>query len=285
MARLSDAIQPPNRGCSELAGAKRRRVDLQPTRLPLRSAGPADLRQDDAFRHLLRLDLKAPGVKIGMSAMNTNRFSLATCCGLLLALVVPLLPLVLNSDQRAAVPTPAQILWGLAIHWINLLALLALLFCWERRRLASIGIRPFRWSTLALGLVAGFVITLLSALLARLLHLQADAQFAQNLMALPLALRLLLVLTAGVFEETLFRGYGIERLTTLLGNRWLAAAITWGAFVAGHAPAVGWVHLPPIAIVSAFITLLYLWRKDLALNITAHSTVDGIGLLLVPLLS
>jgi uncharacterized protein len=217
--------------------------------------------------------------------MNANRFSLATSCGLVLALLVPLLPLVLNSDYRGAVPTHAQIVWGLLIHWINLFALLAVLLVWERRGLASIGIRPFRWSVLGLGLLAGFVITVLSNLLVQALHLKADAQFAQNLLALPWGLRVLLVLTAGVFEETLFRGYGIERLTALLGNRWWAAAITWGVFVTGHVPAVGWAYLPPIAIVSALITLLYLWKKDLVLNMTAHSTIDGIGLLLAPLLT
>jgi uncharacterized protein len=213
------------------------------------------------------------------------RFAPATLCGLILALLVPLLPVVFNADYRGAVPTHAQVVWGLAVHWINLLALLALMLLWERRGWGSIGIRTFRWTVLVIGLLAGFAISVLSGLLVNVLQLKVDTQFAQNLMSLPLGLRVLLVLTAGLFEETLFRGYGIERLTTLLGSRWVAAALTWGAFVAGHAPAVGWAYLPPIAIVSALITLLYLWKRDLLLNMTAHSTVDGIGLLLTPLLT
>jgi uncharacterized protein len=213
------------------------------------------------------------------------RFAPATLCGLILALVVPLLPLVFSANYRGTVPTHAQVAWGLAIHWINLFALVAVLLFWERRGSASIGLRPFRWAALAIGLLAGFAITVLSSFLVNVLQLKVDTQFAQNLMSLPLGLRVLLVLTAGLFEETLFRGYGIERLTTLLGSRWVAAALTWGAFVAGHAPAVGWAYLPPIAIVSALITLLYLWKRDLLLNMTAHSTVDGISLLLTPLLT
>jgi membrane protease YdiL (CAAX protease family) len=200
-------------------------------------------------------------------------------------LVVPLLPLVFNADYRGAVPTRAQVEWGLAIHWINLLSLLMVVLFWERRGLASIGIRVFHWPVLAIGLLAGFAMTVLSGLLVNVLQIKADAQFAQNLLSLPWGLRVLLVLTAGIFEETLFRGYAFERLTTLLGSRWLAAAITWATFVIGHAPAVGWIHLPPIAIVSALITLLYVWKRDLVLNMTAHSTVDGIGLLLTPLLT
>lgn len=256
-----------------------------PTSLPVRIPGTTDPGKYDDFTHALRLDLKAPRVKTGMTSMTWNRFSVATLCGLALALLVPLLPLLLNSDYRGTVPNHAQIVWGLVIHWINLLALLAVVFFWERRHLNSLGVRPFEWSTLAWGLLAGVVITVTSGVLTNALHLKADAQFAQNLSALPLALRVPLVLTAGIFEETLFRGYGIERLTTLLGRRWLAAALTFGAFVIGHAPAVGWVFLPPVAIVSALITLLYLWKRDLVLNMTAHSTVDGIGLLLAPLLT
>ena len=56
-------------------------------------------------------------------------------------------------------------------------------------------------------------------------------------------------------------------------------------FTAMHAPAMGWGNLLPVGIEGALITLLYLWRRNLVLNILAHSTVDGIGLLIVPLLA
>jgi membrane protease YdiL (CAAX protease family) len=44
-------------------------------------------------------------------------------------------------------------------------------------------------------------------------------------------------------------------------------------------------HLVPVFIVSALITLLYLWRRDLVLNMVAHVTVDAIALLLAPALA
>jgi hypothetical protein len=89
-----------------------------------------------------------------MKSMNANRFSLATLCGLLLALLVPLLPLLLHPGYRGAVPTHARIVWGL-IHWINLFALLTALLFWERRRLDTIGIRAFQWITLVWGAAGG----------------------------------------------------------------------------------------------------------------------------------
>jgi len=42
--------------------------------------------------------------------------------------------------------------------------------------------------------------------------------------------------------------------------------------------------LLPVFIVSVFVTLLYLWRRDLVINVVAHATIDGVGLLLAPLL-
>ena len=92
------------------------------------------------------------------------------------------------------------------------------------------------------------------------------------------------VITAGVFEETAFRGYALERLAPYVGGRWAAATLTLVLFALAHASAVGTAHLPPILIVGGLVTLLYLWRRDLLLNMIAHSTIDAIGLIVVPAL-
>ena len=97
--------------------------------------------------------------------------------------------------------------------------------------------------------------------------------------------RVVIVLTAGVFEETLFRGYALERLAAAFDSKWIAGGITVTLFTLAHFPAVGFQHLLPIFIVSMLITLLYLWRRDLVVNMIAHMTIDGVGLLLVPFLS
>jgi membrane protease YdiL (CAAX protease family) len=91
-------------------------------------------------------------------------------------------------------------------------------------------------------------------------------------------------LTAGVFEETLYRGYALERLTMIWGSKWAAAVVTVALFTLAHLPVVGIAHLLPVGIVSVFVTLLYLWRRDLILNMAAHATIDAIGLLLAPII-
>lgn len=179
-------------------------------------------------------------------------------------------------------PSRALIITGIVIHWITLALLLAIVLRWEREPLESIGWRSPRWSTLLFGVAAGIIIIVVSGFLTRALRLESDVRFATYLQSLPLVVRVVLVITAGVFEETLFRGYAIERLATYVGGRWIAAAITLGLFSLAHASAVGAAHLWPILIVSTFVTLLYMWRRDLPLNMVAHSTIDAIGLIVVP---
>lgn len=208
----------------------------------------------------------------------------ATLVGLLLALAGPMLAFLAPSAAYGATQTPARIAWGLLIHWINLAALIAIVLRAERLPLASIGVRPMRWWTVPLGVVAGVTITVLAGLISRLLGLSGDPAFVTTLQALPFATRVLLALTAGIFEETLFRGYALERIATLLHGKWAAAGLTLAIFTVAHVPAVGFAHLAPVLIVSSLVTLLYLWRRDLVVNMIAHATIDGIGLLLAPAL-
>ncbi len=209
----------------------------------------------------------------------------ATLLGLLLALGAPTLAPVVVSVFLGSQQTGARIAWGIVVHWINFAAVIAVVILLERQRLNSIGLRRLHWWTIPLGVVAGLAIIPISALVSKALGASADARFAAFLQALPFTTRVLLVLTAGVFEETLFRGYALERLASAFKSEWAAAAVTVVIFTLAHVPAVGLTHLLPVFIASVLITLLYLWRRDLVVNIVAHLTIDGVGLLLIPVLS
>ncbi|MDE2162786.1 MAG: CPBP family intramembrane metalloprotease [Alphaproteobacteria bacterium] len=205
--------------------------------------------------------------------------------GLFLALIVPLLTPIVDSIFYGTEQTSARIEWGIVVHWINLAVLIAVVILAERQSLTSIGLRSLRWWTIPLGLLAGVVITALAGVLVRALGVSTDQHLATFLQSLPFSVRLLLIVTAGVFEETLYRGYALERLASAFNSKWVAAAVTVAFFTLGHVPAVGFAHLLPVFIVSVFVTLLYLWRRDLMVNVVAHATIDGIGLLLVPILA
>jgi membrane protease YdiL (CAAX protease family) len=215
--------------------------------------------------------------------------SRATLAGLAVALAVPLLITLVPTTFLHSDPMSFhRVLVGLVVHWLNWTALIAIVVFAEKRPLSSIGFAPWRWRSLALGLLAGIVLTLLYPLIDLLmaaLSLHSNAAALHSMLAIPLYLRGLLVVTAGIYEETLFRGYAIERLTAVFGNRWLAAIVTIMAFTAAHYSFWGLAALVPIFVISVVITLLYLWRRDLLVNIIAHSTTDGIGLLLLPAIS
>lgn len=103
---------------------------------------------------------------------------------------------------------------------------------------------------------------------------------AKQLLATPFWYRVLLVTRAAFVEETLFRGYGIERITELTGSKWLAALVSWLAFTVAH---VSYWSLGGLLIAGfggLMLTLLYVWRRDLASNMIAHWIADGVGFLL-----
>jgi membrane protease YdiL (CAAX protease family) len=92
-----------------------------------------------------------------------------------------------------------------------------------------------------------------------------------------------LALRGGVAEEVLYRGLAIEQLTVLTGRRWLAASIAGVIFVLAHSVHFDVHQLIPIAAATLGMTALYLWRRNLWINIIAHVLVDAVALVVVAL--
>ncbi len=209
----------------------------------------------------------------------------ATLVGLGVALLSPLLTNFIVTHVFGAALSREFVAIGLVIHWVTWMALLIIVRLWEKEPLQSIGWRQPRWSTLLYGIVAGVIITFVSGLVVQGLGLRSDKHFLAFLLSQSLVVRVMLVITAGGFEETLYRGYGIERLSRYFGGKHVAAAISLAFFTLAHASSVGTAALLPILIVASLVTILYLWRRDLLLNMVAHTTIDAMGLLVIPALS
>ena len=146
----------------------------------------------------------------------------------------------------------------------------------ERLPLLSIGLRRPGFSTVVTALLlflTGFVLLpLVTGPLVRAWGQQgADAGTAE-LAVLPVWFRLVLGATGGIVEETLYRGYAVERLATITGHRWLGATIATLAFGAAHIPAWG-LGFALVADLPAgiILVLFYLWRRDLIANMLGHS--------------
>jgi uncharacterized protein len=204
--------------------------------------------------------------------------------GIVLALGLPFLPIgawLSPGDGLAARIGREAIWWGFA----------AIILIWvtgvERRPLSSIGLRPVTWKTLGWG-VGGAVLMMATVMLSYAvifpaLGLKMNMTAVHGLTHVPLWLQTATMVRAGVVEEILFRGYAIERLWTLTGSKWAAGAISAAVFIAAHVSGWGYAQLIVVAFGAAILTLLYLFRRDLASNMLAHFLTDFIGFMLARL--
>jgi membrane protease YdiL (CAAX protease family) len=205
---------------------------------------------------------------------------LASIVGLVLALVVPAF---LSAGGPGQLPVGTDATFSIVINelviWALTLALLAIVLFWEKRPLLSIGLGRPTWPALRTGAMMTGVLIILAMAAGGLVQLAGlpvgdDGQTAL-VMSMPIWLQLIVVLTAGFTEEILFRGYAIERMTELTRSRFLGAIIPILVFGGVHAPFWGIGHALVAGMSGLWLTLIYLWRRNLWTNIAAHALLDG----------
>lgn len=114
------------------------------------------------------------------------------------------------------------------------------------------------------------------AVIAPALGLQQNMAATAAVVQVPLWLLITTPIVAGITEEILYRGYAIERLTFLTGNRWLAAIIAGALFLLLHL-SWGGAQMIIVAFGTVIFVGLYLWRRDLPCVMLAHVLADLIG--------
>jgi membrane protease YdiL (CAAX protease family) len=205
----------------------------------------------------------------------------ASLVGLFLALVVPAFlsaggpgELPVGTDATLAVIINEAVIWGLT------LALLGIVLFWERRPLISIGLGWPTWSAIRTGALFTFGLIVLAMIAGGIVEMSGlpvgdDGQTAL-IMGMPIWLQLVVVISAGFTEEVLFRGYAIERMTELTRSRWLGAIVPILVFGGVHAPFWGIGHALVAGMSGLWLTLIYLWKRNLWTNIVAHALLDGL---------
>ena len=152
--------------------------------------------------------------------------------------------------------------------------------------LIQLGLVAPAWHSIALALVAA-VLILVGWPATQFLQMKlggsdttSTATF-RKVAALPSTYRLFLVVTAGVTEEVLYRGYGIGVGKLLLGGTSIALAVSLCLFIAAH---VRWglAHLLSVLWAGAALSTLFVLTNSLMACIIAHVLVDAFGFLLVP---
>jgi membrane protease YdiL (CAAX protease family) len=218
--------------------------------------------------------------------LNTQRqLPSATSLALLGALAGPPLFVVIPDRIFGEYPS-LSVLAVLQLLYIGL----AVFVLWvvvheERLPLQSIGLRPPDRVTLVSGillwLVTSFLLPIVTAPIVNAMGTGGLEAGIRKLAVLPAWFRVIVGVSAGFVEEILYRGYAIERLTTISGKRWFAAAISIVAFGLAHVPAWGLgFSLAADFPFGILMTLFYLWRRDLLANILAHGT--GLVVALLP---
>jgi membrane protease YdiL (CAAX protease family) len=216
------------------------------------------------------------------TAERPPRRRIASAVGLLFALVIPA---ALSAGGPGEFPQGVDVTRGILLNeatmWSLTLVVLAIVMLWERRRPASIGLAPLTWPAVRTGVLCSVLLVFLAGLAGKVVQLsgmstQTGAQ-ADMVIAMPIWLQLFVALSAGFTEETLFRGYAIERTTELTGSRWLGALIPVFVFGAVHAPFWGIGHAVVAGASGLWLTLIYLKTRNLWTNIIAHALLDGIA--------
>jgi membrane protease YdiL (CAAX protease family) len=95
---------------------------------------------------------------------------------------------------------------------------------------------------------------------------------------------LVTVVRAGVVEEAFYRGYAIDRVQLLTGNRFLAIALPLLVFAGAHyRQGVGGVLIA--LAMGGILSALFVKRRDLLAVMTAHFIIDFVPNVLLPLFS
>ena len=213
-----------------------------------------------------------------------RRLPILVCLGLVL--IFPILSVPVQRATAVLAPHVGEIIARIVTEgtiWLYAMVVLGISLFAERRTLASIGLRRLNLVTVLWGFGGAVALLALSALASfvtyTVLH-QPNHSPAQieAMVRGSLVYALFLALRGGVVEELFYRGLAIEQLTSLTGSRWFAAMSATSVFVLVHALRFDLLQLIPIAVASFGFTGLYLWRRNLLVNMIAHCLIDAVAL-------
>jgi len=211
-----------------------------------------------------------------------TRSSAVTVAGLVIAFGWPVL-LWVPAISTHQITSRHDDLVGMALKWIVVAVLAAIAFGVQRYRPSELGLRRFSWVDGLVGF-GGFVLTMmLTGIVSQAVRMPSSVTQLGKIGELSLGLRVAVVCSAAVCEEFVFRGFGIEELASLVGNRWVAGALSLLLFAMAHVGLYGLTAALLIPFLAgAVLTALYLWRRNLGACILTHLLVDGLMLVVIP---
>jgi len=206
---------------------------------------------------------------------TTQKKTLVIIAGLFLSFLgLPIIGLLANYY-----PEQINTIWGLALTWATTLILLFLIKQGEKRPFSSIGYSAITGKesllAIAIGIVLSLCVPLLTLLAGQILPSASEGGIMDTAAQTSWFMILFAVITAGVTEEIIFRGYLIERLNELTGKPFIAVTISVIAFTLPHILNWNVTHVIGVVLpLGLILSWIYLWKQNLLFNIIIHTMID-----------
>ena len=169
-------------------------------------------------------------------------------------------------------------LMGFILVWILAILILLIVRRGEKKPYSSIGLRSIKGKEILIAMVIGVILSLSVPLLTLLVSHFIPAKgsgIGEVTSATSWWILLISVLTAGIVEEILFRGYLLERVNELSGSQWLAILISIVAFAMPHILSWNMAHVVGVVLpLGLILTGLYLWKRNLVFKWIVHIMID-----------
>ena len=131
------------------------------------------------------------------------------------------------------------------------------------------------WKSLVWGVAIAIANVIPLAIIVKLTS-YGQGPASQAFAKLPLWVVFIVVVRAGVVEELFYRGYAISRLQRMGFGKFAACQIPLAIFAVGHWTG-GIANILIALVAGGIMTAFYLWRRDLAANMSGHFLVDFVG--------
>lgn len=214
------------------------------------------------------LPLEAPRASAALALM-----AFVLCYPLFSMFVVPHEPAASSAlgEIRARLSNEAP-------RWLYASTALFLALRWQRCAPAVLGLRKPDARTVLVG-VLGCVLAFALAVGAKLAlrgwpQPPDDPAAIARMVHGSLAYAAIMAVGAGFVEESLYRSILITEVTRLTRRPVLSVFLSGVAFVTAHGLTYNWVQLSMAAMATIALSVIYVWRRDLAANVLAHALID-----------
>lgn len=209
--------------------------------------------------------------------MKINPITLA---GLILSIFGYFLVLLIKNLTSFSMRLPEQNLafLGLILIWILVVILLIIVRNGEKRAFSSIGFKSISGKEILLAVGVGIVLSLtvpLFTLIASQVIPANSAGIDDVVSNTSWWLIFVSILTAGITEEIVFRGYIIERMVEITKKNWIGILVSVIAFVLPHTMSWNMTHVIAVVLpLGLILSGLYLWKRNVVFNMIVHIVID-----------